>query len=115
MQYPEYHNSAYIQLGFDVDTETGVVAACQERIAGTHHEGVQLFSLHSGRKLASPFLSRRSKVTELPPEEPEDYNIKCVRFVRESDPKIKSLYVMDCDIQRYAWVPEADADSSGYR
>jgi hypothetical protein len=112
VQYPEYHNSAYIQLGFDVDTETGVVAACQERVAGTHHEGVQLFSLYSGHKLDSPFLSRHSKATDLIPEELEDCNIKCLRFVREGNSKIKSLYVMDCGIQRYAWVPEADTDWS---
>jgi len=115
VQYPEYHNSGHIQTGFDVDTETGVVVTCQERIAGTHHDGVQLFSLHGGHKLNSPHLGRYSAVEESSSDEADeewlDCNIRCVRFVRDSESKMKSLYVMDSDLRRYAWVPEEDADS----
>jgi hypothetical protein len=106
VQYPEYHNSANTRLGFDINIETGVVAACQEQFTGTHYESVQLFSLHSGQSLDSPLLS--SKL--FAPEEPDDCNINCVRFARDSDFKTKSLYVIKRNIQRYAWVPQADAD-----
>lgn len=104
VEYPEYHNSAHIQLGFDVDVETGVIAACQEQIADTHIEPVQLFSLHGGHKLKSPVLGQsalhRSRNFAI-----QDFNIKCVRFVKESSSRMKSLYVMDHSLDRYAWAP----------
>ncbi|KAI9836192.1 MAG: hypothetical protein M1819_001529 [Sarea resinae] len=45
--YP--HNNEYrLDLGFDVDTETGLIAAA------TEDKRVQIFSLHTGERLASP-------------------------------------------------------------
>lgn len=38
LQYPEYQNTASIRIGFDIDVESGVVAAAQE------HDGAYLIS-----------------------------------------------------------------------
>lgn len=108
VQYPDYHNSALIHLGFDVDMGTGVVAACQERAMDPHLESVRLFSLHGGHKLESPIL-RKSTLGDYD-EMIEPSTVRCVRFAKECDSKMKSLYAMNRDFQRYAWVPEADAD-----
>jgi hypothetical protein len=45
VQYPEYRNAATIQVGFDIDVESGVVAAGQEQ-HGASDSLVGLFSLH---------------------------------------------------------------------
>ncbi|KAH7133379.1 hypothetical protein B0J13DRAFT_100462 [Dactylonectria estremocensis] len=48
LEFPDYCNEAHLQIGWDVDTRLGVVAAAQDN--GT----VRLFSLRSGRRLRSP-------------------------------------------------------------
>lgn len=101
LQYSDFQNSASIQLGFDVDTEIGVVAAAQEQDAT--HSAVQIFSLHGGQRLSAPGLSM------LPFN--DSRNIKCVRFARDIDQNTKSLYIASGDIRRYSWTSEEEADS----
>jgi len=99
LQYPGFHNTASIQLGFDVDLETGVVAAAQEHDAT--HPAVQLFSLHGGDELPPSQVSKFSSLDD-------DENIKCLRFARDIEDKMKSLYFVSGGIQRYAWACEEE-------
>ncbi|CZT08814.1 uncharacterized protein RAG0_13781 [Rhynchosporium agropyri] len=96
VQYPDYHNTASHQAGFDIDPDSGIVAAAQE--ADDYHPSVQLFSLKTGHRFDSPhafgFEFRDEK----------DWLVKCLRFARDSDSGRKSLYVGQRPlIQRYAW------------
>ncbi|CZR53804.1 uncharacterized protein PAC_03685 [Phialocephala subalpina] len=84
LQYPEYKNKATILAGFDIDTESGLVAAAQE--GDDYSPAIQIFSLHSGHVLASRRLGRGSHY--LPPFTPN-----CLRFVRDVPGTMKSLYV----------------------
>lgn len=103
LAYPDYYNEATIQLGFDVDVESGIVAAAQEE--DEHHYPVQLFSLHGGHKLVSPFVSKGSYVGDV-------MNVKCLRFASDIEGRMKSLYVgQPPDIQRFAWAEIEEADS----
>jgi hypothetical protein len=105
LAYPDYCNSASIQLGFDVDLESGIVAAAQEQ--DENHRPVQLFSLHGGHKLRSPYVSK----FRLWDEDEQAPNVKCVRFARDIEGRMKSLYVgLAADIQRYAWAEQEEAD-----
>jgi hypothetical protein len=106
LAYQDYCNSSSIQLGFDVDLESGIIAAAQER--DESHRPVQLFSLHGGHKLHSPYVSRPR-----PRGEDEDTtNVKCLKFATDIDGKMKSLYVgLSRDIQRYAWAEREEADA----
>lgn len=81
LQYPEYKNGATISAGFDIDTESGLVAAAQEEDG--YAAAIQIFSLHSGHKLASRRLERfYSKFTP-----------NCLMFVRDVPGAMRSLYV----------------------
>lgn len=96
LTYPDYQNSASHQAGFDIDLEAGIVAAAQE--ADEFTPAVQLFSLHGGYKLASPLANGFQAKGD------EDLLVKCLRFARDSDSGMKSLYVGQKKvIQRYAW------------
>jgi len=46
LQYPDFRNDSTINIGFDVDLETGTVAAAQE--SDEFNPDVRLFSLHGG-------------------------------------------------------------------
>jgi hypothetical protein len=48
LQYPDFHNDSNIQMGFDVDLETGTVAAAQEM--DEFNPPFRLFSLHGGHE-----------------------------------------------------------------
>lgn len=48
VQYPGYHNDSSIHMGFDIDLETGTVAAAQEK--DDFNPALRLFSLHGGRE-----------------------------------------------------------------
>jgi hypothetical protein len=98
LQYPGFHNTASIQLGFDVNIQTGVVAAAQEHDEA--HPAIQLFSLHGGDKLQSPRVSSLH----------DDRNIKCLRFARDIENKMKSLYLGSAGIQRYALASDEETD-----
>jgi hypothetical protein len=105
LTYPDYCNNASIQLGFDVDLESGIVAAAQEQ--DDNHYPVQLFSLHGGHKLRSPYVSKYAAR-----DVDDAVNVKCLRFARDIEGRMKSLYVgLAPDIQRYAWADQEDADS----
>lgn len=87
LEYPEYRNSATIQIGFDVDIETGVVAAGQD------FGQLALFSLHGGEKLTSLAL-----------EKPYTGAISCIRFAEDNDRGTRSLWAgNDAYIERFAW------------
>jgi hypothetical protein len=102
LAYPDYCNEATVQLGLDIDIESGIVAAAQEQ--DEHHCPVQLFSLHGGHKLCSRYLSKRSYVEDVA-------NVKCLRFARDIEGRMKSLYVgQPPDIQRFAWAEPEEAD-----
>lgn len=102
LAYPDYCNEATIQLGLDVDLESGIVAAAQEQ--DEHRSHVQLFSLHGGHKLCSPYLSKRRYVEDVA-------NVKCLRFARDIEGRMKSLYVgQPPDIQRFASAEPEEAD-----
>ena len=100
--YPGYRNNASIQTGFDVDVESGIVAAAQEQ--DPYHPAVQLFSLHGGHMLKSPRVAGVSTYDDTRP-------VKCLRFARDVHNKMKSLYVEYGDIQRYTWALREEADS----
>jgi hypothetical protein len=102
LAYPDYCNEATIQLGLDVDLESGIVAAAQEQ--DEHRFPVQLFSLHGGHKLCSPYLSKRRYVEDVA-------NVKCLRFARDIEGRMKSLYVgQPPDIQRFASAEPEEAN-----
>ena len=101
LQYPGYHNNATIQIGFDVDLETGIVAAAQEQ--DHYHPSIQLFSLHGGHILKTPRIAEFAGVDERRPA-------KCVRFAKDIETKMKSLYVENGDIRRYGWALREEAD-----
>jgi hypothetical protein len=104
LAYPDYCNEATIQLGLDLDIESGIVAAAQEQ--DEYHSPVQLFSLHSGHKLSSRYLSKKKYVEDVA-------NVKCLRFVGDIEGRMKSLYVgQPPDIQRFAWAEPEESDSS---
>jgi hypothetical protein len=102
LQYPGYRNNASIQVGFDVDLETGIVAAAQEQ--DHYHPAVQLFSLHGGYILQSPRVARLADFDD-------SRAVKCLRFARDIHTKMKSLYIEYGDIQRYAWASKDEADT----
>ncbi|PMD38873.1 hypothetical protein L207DRAFT_530339 [Hyaloscypha variabilis F] len=102
LQYPDYFNSATIALGLDVDLESGIIAAAQEQ--DSDHSPVQLFSLHGGHKLYSRYVSRSGCGEDAA-------NVKCLRFARDIEGRMKSLYVgLPPDIQRFAWAEREEAD-----
>ncbi|KAH7413319.1 hypothetical protein BKA64DRAFT_660795 [Cadophora sp. MPI-SDFR-AT-0126] len=94
--YPDYQNTASHQAGFDIDLEAGIVAAAQE--ADEFTPAIQLFSLHGGHKLDSPHANGFQA------KDDDDWLVKCLRFARDTDSGMKSLYVGHRKkIQRYAW------------
>jgi hypothetical protein len=87
--YPEHNSGAYIQLGFDIDIDAGLVAAAQE------DKTVQLFSIRDGKKLKYVDMNLKA-------EEP----VRCVKFVDESRDggHTKALWVArESAIQGYRW------------
>ncbi|KAF4634354.1 hypothetical protein G7Y89_g3752 [Cudoniella acicularis] len=92
LQYSEYQNSASIQIGFDVDTVSGIVAAAQE--PDEYHPIVQLFSLHGGHTLSSPEVHRRFADIEV---------VKSLKFAEDFENRPKSLYVSYNGIHQFSW------------
>ena len=98
LQYPEYHNKSTIRIGFDVDIESGVVAAAQEHDG--NHPPLQLFSLHGGHVLKSD--PRQPTFANLAALRHDDV-IPCVRFARDNTDRLKSLFVSTDVIRKYGW------------
>jgi hypothetical protein len=93
LQYPEYQNTAYIRIGFDVDVESGVVAAAQQH--DISHPPIQLFSLHGGYPLQSNVCGFNPTL---------DHNVvPCLRFVRDVENRMKSLYVASNMVRKYSF------------
>ncbi|KAI9053874.1 hypothetical protein LZ554_002821 [Drepanopeziza brunnea f. sp. 'monogermtubi'] len=143
LRYPAYQNSANWQIGFDVDLESGIVAAVSRAIffpsdifgypstllttlqiakipwltpcvfvkaqePDEFHPYVQLFSLRGGHTLSSPFVSEKFGGYG------EQIPVKCLRWAKDSDSGIKSLYVgQGAFVQRYAWGEGALEHSHG--
>lgn len=99
LDYPDFHNSATIYHGLDVDLETGVVAVAQEH--DSVHRPVQIFSLHGGHKLRSP---RLEAFTLIYP----DQVMRCVKWVEDVKDRAKSLYIGCNGIFRYGWTGDDD-------
>jgi hypothetical protein len=101
LQYLDYYNTATRELGFDIDLETGVIAAAQEAIHS--QPPIRLFSLWGGHSLSSPALSKLYGEGM----NANEGNIKCLRFGRDVDHRMKSLYfARGGSMQRLAWAEE---------
>ncbi|TVY55531.1 hypothetical protein LCER1_G003129 [Lachnellula cervina] len=105
LQYPDFKNDSTINTGFDIDLETGTVAAAQEW--DSVNPPVQLFSLHGGHKVC---LTLRPYVVtphiQMPPDFVVNNPVRCLKFCRDIEGRMKSLYVggSSHSIQRFAWV-----------
>lgn len=109
LTYPDYHNTSLWQHGFDVDTESGIVAVAQEE--DEFHPALQLFSLYGGQNLGSPYAKSVERLSRDWRDREKAHHIKCVRFARDIEGGMKSLYVGAArGIVRFAWAPEEDAD-----
>lgn len=93
LDFPHYHNEASLLIGFDIDIEAGVVAACQEQEFGSYPP-VQLFSLKSGHTLPGP---RGRGKREWEPA------WRTAAFVQDTRSNFKSLYLGGDKLYRYAW------------
>lgn len=98
VEYPEYHNQATFRIGFDVDIESGVVAACQEQQL-RYYPPVQLFSLKGGHALPTP--RHPVNVNERP-------TWTTAAFIQDTRSKFKSLYLGTDKLYRFAWSNEWD-------
>lgn len=115
LTYPGYYNHASIQIGLDVDLESGIIAAAQEASHELYSEPVQLFSLHGGQKLRSLVLQkiesdatngRDGRRTGLGGGggDRERRTVKCLKWARDGVGRMKSLYVgTEGGIRRFAW------------
>lgn len=75
--FPAHRNDAHLHIGFDVDTQLGVVAAAQ-------HDGtVRLFSLRSGRRVDNPQVNALASNTPF----------KALQFSRLPHERFPSLFV----------------------
>ena len=108
LQYPEYHNTARVQIGFDVDLESGIIAAAQEH--DVLHSPVQLFSLLGGQSLNSDVANAggesalRNYDFNRTNQAIEDFQVvPCVRFIRDVGNRMKSLYIAANVVTRYGW------------
>jgi hypothetical protein len=117
LQYPDYQNTASIRIGFDVDPESGIVAAAQEH--DISHSPVQLFSLHGGHALQSVVSGiGRERPDHWPPKSvypryrPIESTevVPCVRFVRDVEGKMKSLYIAADVVLKYGWGSRSDIE-----
>jgi hypothetical protein len=107
LTYPEYHHTSKLSIGFDVDVESGMVAAAMEQDDETEHSLVRLFSLNSGEMLYTPNLRYIS-------EHKAGFDVRCLQFVRDIEGKMKSLHVgVGQDIIRYAWTDPEEEDEWG--
>jgi hypothetical protein len=93
--YPEHTNSARHDLGFDVDSDAGIVAAVQD----DDHRTIKIFSASSGRMLRS--IDAAEVEPQLDPTRP----VHAVRFVDyRADGGMKSLWVAKgSGIVSYEW------------
>lgn len=101
LAYPDFHNTASIQHGLDVDLDTGVVAVGQEH--DSVHAPVQILSLHGGHRVRAPEVEGFDALSK-------GQLVKCVQWVTDIENRAKSLYIGCNGIHRYAWTGEDDFD-----
>jgi hypothetical protein len=108
----DYHNSATISIGFDLDIEAGIIAAAQEY--DPHLSAVQLFSLHGGHQLRCAVLEREFGPMSPRRDRRENNSlqpVRCVQFARDVEGRSRSLYVGAAKgLVRYAWAETSDLD-----
>ncbi|KAH8674771.1 hypothetical protein BGZ60DRAFT_526722 [Tricladium varicosporioides] len=108
LQYPEYQNSARIHIGFDVDIESGIIAAAQEY--DEFHPAIQLFSLSGGHVLKSSSLqSWMSSIL------PHDQPVRCLKFANDMANQPKSLWASaqwrdGAGLEQFRWATCQDCD-----
>lgn len=92
--YPEHSNGPYMDLGFDIDPEAGIVAAVQDDCFYTP----KIFSSKTGQVL-------RSLDTAFTEPIPDMAAVKALKFVQDrGSGHMKSLWVAKgTKIVRYAW------------
>jgi hypothetical protein len=94
--YPEHRNSAHVELGFDVDVETGIVAAAQY----DPYKTISIFSLKTGQILRSLHVKDTQALSSC-----DKADVKALKFVQErGSGYMKSLWVAKgTRIIRFAW------------
>lgn len=105
VRYDEYVNESSYHVGFDIDTESGLVATSQ---SGRHPDvaSVQLFSLHGGNQVRAPIPSREIQAPDITDERFESLiGPWSIQFVQDVEGSMKSLYVSDSNehMIRYGW------------
>ncbi|RDW71306.1 hypothetical protein BP6252_07869 [Coleophoma cylindrospora] len=107
LQYHDYHNPSLIPIGFDIDVESGLVAAAQQSQTGLDVGCVHLYSLRTGnllRSMPGDKMEVHSK-TRTQNEAPGGW-VQCLRFSRGGLYFGSAAFPGLC---RYAW---ADTDQS---
>lgn len=105
LTYPQYHNKSHLQLGFDIDLESGLIAAAMEQDDHSDNSLVQLFSLKGGEALHTPHFDKSLA------QQQSRQNVKCLQFLQDIENSIKSLYVgVGGEILRYAWSDREETD-----
>jgi hypothetical protein len=100
LQYQDYFNTANIRIGFDIDLESGVIAASQED--SEQHTIIQLFSLDGGQSLPAPGI--HDHLDEVVRTKGNSQHPLCLKFSRDFDGRMKSLYVgIGRQLQRFSW------------
>lgn len=105
LQYPDYYNSSIIPIGFDVDLESGIVAAAQQSKSGWGLGPVHLYSLETGQMLRS-LENNAGTVGRSSEGESQNEWVQCIRFARDYGKSVKNLYLsstIGSDIVRYTW------------
>lgn len=102
LKYCDYYNSSCTHLGFDVDIDSGLIAAAMEQ-DHTDHPLVQLFSLNGGKTLYTPSFDKAQS------DQKVRQDVRCLQFVEDDNARMKSLYVgIGSDIVRYGWADEPE-------
>ncbi|RDW83196.1 hypothetical protein BP5796_04687 [Coleophoma crateriformis] len=107
LQYHDYHNPSLIPIGFDIDVESGLVAAAQQSQTGLDVGCVHLYSLRTGnllRSMPGDKMEVHGK-TRTQNEAPGGW-VQCLRFSRGGLYFGSAAFPGLC---RYAW---ADTDQS---
>lgn len=109
LTYDDYYNPSSWQHGFDVDLESGIIAAATGRDGTGSHPPVQLFSLHSGKVVRNPYTRSLDMLGEKERDAEKGYQVRGVQFARDVEGDVKSLFVgANRGIVRFAWAAKVD-------
>ncbi len=94
--YPEHHNSAHLELGFDVDVEAGIVAAAQHDAYRT----ISIFSSKTGQLLKSLHVKDTQALSSC-----DKADVKALKFIPDRGSEhMKSLWAAKgTRIIRFGW------------